>query len=62
MKNFFTRLQSGSADNRKQTVTEEQLQKQLLTVHGCLSKMRKAQEEDFPLLNESTRLGMSFDH
>ena len=56
MKSFFSRLQSG-ADSKKVIATDEELQGQLKVVQVSLQKMRKANEEDFPLLNESTRLG-----
>lgn len=56
MKSFFSRLQPGT-DSKKQNATDEELQKQLKAVQASLQKMKKANEEDFPLLNESTRLG-----
>lgn len=56
MKSFFSRLQTGT-ENKKHAVTDEELQNQLNAVKASLQKMRKSSAEDFPLLNESTRLG-----
>ena len=58
MKSFFSRLQSGT-DSKKINATIEELQGQLEAVQVSLQKMRKAKEEDFPLLNEATRLGIA---
>ena len=56
MKSFFSRLQTG-AENKKPAVIDEELQIYLKEVQASLQKMRKASAENFPLLNESTRLG-----
>ena len=63
MKSFFSRLQAGT-DSKKPAVSDEELQKQLKAVQASLERMRrasKAKEEDFPLLNESTRLGNNLE-
>ena len=56
MKNLFSRLGSTPA-TKKQGTSDADVQKLLSQAQTCLAKLRGAKEEDFPLLNESTRLG-----
>ena len=55
MKNFFIRF--GTVPSAKDGAKEDEAQKQLAQAQECLAKLRSAKREDFPLLNESTRLG-----
>lgn len=60
MKKFFSKLQSSGNDAKGQPISDDELQQQLKSVQASLGKLKNAREEDFPLLNESTRLGEAF--
>ena len=61
MKAFFRGV-SAKGQTDKVKASEEKLQQLLVKAEGLLKQLKTEEGEDFPLLNESTRVGGAREH